>query len=248
MFILVYLGGNGYTESMVKRFFGHLEAIHVVNKCIYVPLLENVYADLSYDELSPKRYSEYIHRKIGSPRPYYDFIDNIRAQRFNTEVYKYVFFGTSMGCYHIQNYAHFYPRVVYAMIWLEPTMCGGDYKYLKDFEAGRGNKEWINMLYDEKTDHEEWDSSTKVIDIAVSNDFDNSFRKSIKLGIIYTTLNNEGKPYTELQLKAKEGFLEELKKKGYHYLFKLIDGPHTADLYPKYIGGIADFVSDVIKS
>lgn len=240
---LIYLGGNGYTLHRVKDFLkfaiqycntgresGMLYAgnTRIFSSYIYVPLLENKYKDLSYEQLHPDNYSKYI----------YDFLPDKGD--------KYVFMGTSMGCYHLQNYASRYPETIEAMIWLEPTMCGGNYKLLKAYETGRGNKEWITELYDEKVDHEEWDSSTKVIDIAVSNDLDNDFDKSINLGIIYTTLNNEGKPYTPIQVKAKNEFLEELRMKGYHFQFALIKGPHILDLFPKYFQAICNLIEKTV--
>lgn len=226
--ILVYLGGNGYTYQLVKGFLHFLVMYDIVDSYIYVPLMENQYEDLSYDILHPNNYSNYIYSKLPDKSE------------------KYIFFGTSMGCYHLQNYAARFPDTIEAMVWLEPTMCGGNYKLLKAYETGRGNKDWITELYDEKIDHPEWDSNTKVIDIAVSNDLDNDFSRDIKLGIIYTTLNNMGKKYTPIQLKAKDEFLKELKDKGYHFEFELVKGPHTLDVYPKYYQVLSEFILKVI--
>lgn len=222
---IVYLGGNNYNYKVVKPFIRFLK--FYFDNVIYIELLENIYSDLPYSRLSPEAYNHYIFNKLPDPDA------------------QYVFFGTSMGCYHIQNFATENPNLVKAIVWLEPTMCGGDYRLLKEFEAGRGNGDWLRELFVNVEPNQSFQSAEKVIDIAVSKGDMELFSRNIPLGIIFTSRDLEDRPYNPQQLAAKNAFLNRLKDEGYAYKFMQLDSIHTADLRPEHFKDIVKFISFV---
>lgn len=224
---VVIVPGNGYSYRRMHKFIKYLDKQSWCEYVVYIELLENLFDDISYEKLKPENYSKYIYDRLPEKDK------------------KYIFYGTSMGCYHIQNYASIYGDTIHSIIWMEPTMCGGDYKLLRDFEEGRGNGKWLKELYDIPYDLNELPSNEKVIDIAVSNDLNNDFDVNIPLGIIYAFYRNDGECYNSTQLRAKDGFLKELEEKGHKIEFMELDGPHSADVYEEFIPEIVKFIVNV---
>lgn len=226
MSTIVYLGGNNYNRRLIKPFLTYLKACF--GSVIYIELLENKYADLPYRLVNIDSYNKYIYNSLPDKDA------------------SYVFFGTSMGCYHIQNFIAKYPELCAATIWLEPTMAGGDYGILHMFEQGRGNGEWLTSLRDNINDPN-LPTPEKVMDIAVSKGGMEEFDRNIKLGIIYTTRDNKDEVYNPEQVLAKQLFLKKLKEEGYVYKYILINAPHTADLDPQYFSKIVEFIRFVLS-
>lgn len=226
---VVIVPGNGYSWRQMKSFVNYLDKQPWCDYVVYIELLENLYTDLCYEQLSPRAYSRYIYDRLP---------DKAR---------KYIFYGTSMGCYHIQNFAadERYEDLVHSVVWLEPTMCGGNYRLLREFEAGRGNGEWLKSLYDIPHEIRSLPSNEKVIDIAISSDLQNDFDKDIPLGVIYAFYRNDGEAYNQLQLDAKDGFIDELQSRGHKLEFTEIDGPHSADVHEEYFPIIAEMIARV---
>lgn len=224
---VVIVPGNGYSSRHMKKFISFLMSQPWCDYVVYIELLENLYEDLSYDRLKPAAYSKYIY------------------ERLPDKTTKYIFYGTSMGCYHIQNFLKEHPGSAHSVIWLEPTMCGGDFKLLKQFEEGRGNGQWLQSLYDIPYDIKSLPSNEKVIDIAVSTDLNNDFDVNIPLGIIYTSVRNDGEIYTLNQQLAKDAFIDELERKGHHIEYQEIRAPHSADIYPEFFPLILDMIVKV---
>ena len=226
-FPIVIVPGNGYSFGHMKKFIYFLQSQPWCDYVVYIELLENLYEDISYNRLKPESYSKYIY------------------DRLPDKTTKYIFYGTSMGCYHIQNFIKEYSDNVHSVIWLEPTMCGGDFKLLKQFEEGRGNGQWLQTLYDIPYDIKSLPSNEKVIDIAISTDLDNDFDINIPIGIIYTFFRNDGEIYTMNQLSAKDSFIDELERKGHHIEFEEIKAPHSADIYPEFFPLILNMIVKV---
>lgn len=221
---IVIVPGNGYSYKMMKPFVEFLNSQDWCEYVVYIELLENLFEDLSYEKLKPESYSHYIY------------------ERLPEKDRQYIFYGSSMGCYHIQNFAadERYRDYVHSIIWLEPTMCGGNYKLLHEFETGRGNGEWLKELYDIPYEINNLTSHEKVMDIAVSTDLHNDLQPLYPLGIIYTTHTNNGVEYNDLQLGAKDGFIQELRAAGLTPDVTILEGPHSADVHPEYFRAIGD--------
>lgn len=220
---LVYLPGNNYRQELVRPFLDYISPLF--SSVTYVELLENMCSDLAYEQLVPEAYNHYILNQLPDTDQ------------------RYVFLGTSMGCYHIQNFAAEFPNLVSHVIWIEPTMCGGDYGMLRQFESGRGNGEWIDDFRRVETNIEGLPSADKVIDIAVSREGGMAhFDRSIPVGVIYTTRNVNDEPYNGAQLLAKNSFLDTLRNEGYSVTIEYIDSVHAADTNPDAFAPIAEFV------
>lgn len=227
---IIFIPGNNYTIKHVRPFIRFLEKQPWVEEVIFIQLLENIYFDLDYDRLRPKEYSKYIYKHIPDKSK------------------KYVGFASSMGCYHIQNFSHFYPDVFESIVLLEPTMCGGVKDLLMKFESGRGNKEYITRLagMSERALGPSLLSNERVIDIAVSSDRTYWFPPKVHLGIIYTPYNAQEQRYNSTQLDAKKDFLDMLKARGYMFKFFLLrGGVHAADTQPRFFRKLGEYIHEV---
>ena len=222
----VYLPGNDYTKSTASGFLQALSQAFGNCKTVQVQLLENINKSLGYDKLEPRKYSDYIFKHL-DPNGYY------------------VFIGTSMGCLHIANFAHFYPSLVKALIMIEPTIAQGDYNILKKFEDDRGNGEWLEEL--KKTDEPlDIPANEKVIDIAVSRDKPLKFLSRIPVGVVCTTRSNVDRPYTAKQLESRKEYLASLKKQGHKMFVRWFDTSHCIDTQPKFFKPLILFIQQVI--
>lgn len=207
---VVVMPGNNYNKSQLKPFINLIRDQPWCKSVIWIDLLENSFSHLSYSQLEPLNYNRYI-------------------ERFLLPGEKYLFYGCSMGCYHIQNFISKKPEYAAGVVWLEPTMCGGDYDKLYYFEEGRGNGD-LMRYFRESADDESLSSADKVIDIAVSRDFTNPMPRWVPLSIILTTLDNEGKPYTPEQIDAKNRFVAKMAKQVVILKEYLLDTMHTCDI------------------
>ena len=226
---ILILPGNNYTRKHVESFIQYLEIQPCISDVHFIQLLENIYSDLPYNMLEPKAYSDYIYSRI----PFKDR--------------KYVIFASSMGCYHAQNFSHFFPDLVESIILLEPTMCGGVNELLIRFEEGRGNRDFVSRLvYNSKQDPMLM-SNEKIIDLAVSDDYkDYWFPHSLRgLGVIYTSHNAQGELYNQEQLSVKDEFVKILRDKGYPLQVYHLNAPHAADVYPRYFKVLAQIICSV---
>lgn len=225
---LVYLPGNNYRQELVQPFLDYISPLF--SSITYIELLENMYSDLAYEQLVPEAYNHYILNQLP-----------------NTDQ-RYVFLGTSMGCYHIQNFAAEFPNLVSHVIWIEPTMCGGDYRLLRQFESGRGNGEWIDEFRRVEGKILDITSADKVIDIAVSREGGMAlFSRTIPISIIFTTRNINNEPYNNEQLTAKQGFLDRLRDEGYDINVVYIDSNHAADTNPDAFNSIVEFMTTELR-
>lgn len=224
----VYLPGNDYTRSVCA---GFLEALRerFSKPVIFVQLLENTAKRLPYDQLTPRVYSDYIRRAIGKPG-------------------RYFLIGISMGCLHIANFAHYYPDWCHrVMVMLEPTIVQGIYPLLHQYEAGRGNGEWLRELH-ERPEELDIPANERVMDIAVSPEYGGPkhMPRSIEVvGVVYTSRSNEDKPYTAGQREAKQRYLEHLERRHHAFLLKL-DASHCVDTQPALFDRILNFVGKLI--
>jgi len=224
----VYLPGNDYTRTTASRFLHALSQAFGNAKTIQVQLLENLDKTLDYDELEPRNYSKYILSKL-DPEGYY------------------VFIGTSMGCLHIANFAHFYPSLVKSLIMIEPTIAQGDYKILKKFEDDRGNGEWLKRLKERDEPQEKIPANEKVIDIAVSRSRPYKFMSRIPIGVVCTTKNNMDIPYTKKQLESRVEYIRSLQKQGHKVYVKWFDTSHCIDTQSKFFKPLIIFIQQVIR-
>lgn len=221
----VYLPGNGYSSKDSSKFLRYLSSVSG-KPVIFVQLKENINKSLSYKELSPESYSQYIAHKIG---------------KFG----KYVMIGISMGCLHIANFAHFYPSWCYkCMIMLEPTIAQGIYPFLHEFESGRGNDEWLEGLKEDPNE-QPIPSNEKVIDMSL--DKVNNIPSNINIGVVFTSRNNENRPYTTAQIHAKNQYYKWLSRNHKTYLLHL-NTWHCVDTQPQYFEQLTDFILKVIKT
>lgn len=227
---IVILPGNGYSLSAMRPFIIYLQTNNY--KVIYIELKENKNKTLPYLSLTPIKYNSYIKERLPS-------LDK-----------QYIFYGISMGCYHIQNFASNYPEYVKSIIMVEPTIAGGYYKPLYKFEYGRGNGDWLANLYKDNRQLDSLASNEKVIDIAISPNWDTSkpnklFPPNIPFGILFTTHDNQNKIYTPIQLQSKKEYIRILKSKGLKPIVKTVNGPHTLDIIPKYFKTILKFIEQI---
>lgn len=225
----VYLPGNDYKESDCSGFLSALKEYFGL-PVIFIQLLENKSKSIGYDRLSPKAYSAYIDKHIPSG--------------------KWVMVGISMGCLHIANYAHFYPhKCADTMIMLEPTIMQGYYPLLLDYEAERGNGEWLEDLR-EKPNNLNIPANEKVMDIAVSPPYGMKplkFPYNIKVGLVYTSRSNTGQPYTGIQLRAKNKYYNMLKRQHKKVFLLKLNTSHCVDTQPQYFDRILHFIGKIIK-
>lgn len=207
---VVVMPGNNYTKDQIKPFLKLIRSQPWCESLIWIDLLENRFTHLSYDQLDPRNYNHYI-------------------ERFLNVGERYLFYGVSMGCYHIQNFVSKKPQYARAVVWLEPTMCGGDYDKLFYFEDGRGSGD-ILKFFREHDDIDSLSSQDKVIDIAVSRNFTNPMPSIVPLSVIYTKYGADGNLYTPEQIMAKDKFLAKLRGQVIDIRFYLLDTEHTADV------------------
>ena len=225
----VYLPGNGYKENTSKEFLNALKDTFGL-PVIFIQLLENKSSSIGYSSLEPKAYSDYINKHIPDG--------------------KWILMGISMGCLHIANYAHFYPnKCANVMFMLEPTIMQGYYPLLREFEAGRGNGEWLDDLHI-KPNNLNIPANEKVMDIAVSPPYDKHplrFPYNISVGVVYTTRSNTNEKYTNGQLLAKNRYYQLLKKQHKRCFMLKLNTSHCVDTQPQYFNTLINFISKVIK-
>lgn len=224
----VYLPGNDYTRTTASRFLHALSQAFGDTPTIQVQLLENLDKTLDYDDLDPRNYSKYILSKI------------------NPEGY-YVFIGTSMGCLHIANFAHFYPETVKCLIMIEPTIAQGDYKILKKFEDDRGNGEWLKRLKD-RDENLKIPANEKVIDIAVSRSRPYKFISRIPVGVVCTTRSNMNIPYTRKQLESRGEYIKSLQEQGHRVYVRWFETSHCIDTQSKFFKPLILFIHQVLRN
>lgn len=223
---ILFIPGNNYTRKHVENFIQYLEIQPCIRDVFFIQLLENIYGDLPYQCLEPKAYSDYIFSKIP---------DKNR---------RYVIFASSMGCYHAQNFSHFFPDMVESIILLEPTMCGGVNELLIKFEEFRGNRDFIRKLVYNTKEDPMLLSNEKIIEMAISEDYKEYwFPYDLKgLSIIYTSHNAQGELYNDKQREIKNKFLEILREKGYNFQFYFINAPHAADTVPRFYKKLSQII------
>lgn len=221
----VYLPGNGYSRDDCKKFLRYLSSTSG-KPVIFVQLKENISSSLDYSALEPQTYSRYIASKIGKPG-------------------KYVMVGISMGCLHIANFAHYYPDWCYkCLIMIEPTIVQGLYPLLHEYESGRGNGEWLADLK-AQPNNLNIPANEKVIDMSI--DKVNKIPANIAVGVVFTSRNNENRPYTSGQIQAKNQYYKWLSHDHRTFLLHL-NTWHCVDTQPEYFDQLSNFILKVVDS
>lgn len=226
----VYLPGNDYTRALCAGFLKALEA-RFGKPVIFVQLLENMAKKLPYSQLEPRAYSDYIERAIGRPG-------------------RYVLMGISMGCLHIANFARFHPEYCWRCLFmLEPTIMQGIYPLLHDYEAGRGNGEWLRELH-ERPEELDIPANERVMDIAVSPEYGRPPRmpRRLTVGVVYTSRSNTDAPYTPLQLRAKARYFQYLERSQKRAYLLQLHAMHCVDTQPALFDRVLAFVERVLRA
>lgn len=207
MLNLIILPGDGYKKYMLKPFMNYLKlySIHV----IFIQLLENR-KSCSYEDLSTENYLKYINSRI--PRHYKSF----------------VIYSISKGCHWARVYASKCSERISKLIMVEPTTFNP--QLMREYEKSRGNY-FIDDFYRIDEPFTNIDSTMKSLDVLVSDK--NEYIPRVPTIIVYTSRNNENKPYSMEVIRMKKRFVEYLKRNRVNVRVINIDSHHCVDLYPK---------------
>ena len=204
---VIILPGDGYKKQMLKPFMSYLSkyGIHPV----FIQLLENRKA-CSYDDLETDNYMEYINSRIPSSWK------------------SFVIYSISKGCHWARVYASKYPNKVKRLILVEPTTF--NQQLMLEYEKSRGN-DFIEDFYRIDAPFKGIDSTMKSLDVLVS-DSHKYIPRGVPTIIIYTSRNNENKPYSADVYRMKREFVKYLRSNGcLNTTVHWINSHHCADLY-----------------
>ena len=216
---IVILPGDGYTKELHLQFINFLKNNNF--KVCWIPLMEDSYESVSYEDLESKNYIKYINSFIPS-----DFT-------------RFILYGISKGAHLAKIYASYNYNKVIKLILAEDTMLNPN--LMEKYEVDRGNDFIVDMKNNNYED-ETLDNTKKMLDVSVSDK--NNYFPKCPINIIWTSRNNQNEPYDETVLSLKRKYVNYLKNGGCHVKVFNIDAIHTLDLEPKYF----NFLLKVIRS
>lgn len=204
---LIILPGDGYKKHMLKPFMNYLKFYGI--NLIFIQLLENR-KECSYDDLEVENYMEYINKNI--PHNWT----------------KFTIYSISKGCHWARVYASRYSKRIEKLILVEPTTFNP--QIMREYEKSRGN-DFIEDFYRIDEPFTNINPTMKSLDVLVSDK--NKYIPKVSTIIIYTSRNNENKPYSHDVIRMKKRFVEYLKRNGVSVKVINIDSHHCVDLYSK---------------
>lgn len=216
MINLIILPGDGYKKQMLKPFMNYLRLYHITP--IFIQLLENK-SDCTYEDLETDNYLKYINSRV--PRNWS----------------KFTIYSISKGCHWARVYASKYPKTVEKLILVEPTTF--NQKLMREYEQSRGNY-FIEDFYRIDEPFKGINPTMKSLDVLVSDK--NKYIPRVPTTIIYTSRNNENKPYPFEVLRMKNEFASYLRRNGVSLKVIRIDSHHCADLYSNNFAILKDAI------
>ena len=216
---VIILPGDGYKKHMLKPFMSYLRKYGIHS--VFVQLLENR-KTCSYDDLETDNYLRYIDSRIPSGWK------------------SFVIYSISKGCHWARVYASTYPKRVSRLVLVEPTTF--NQQLMIEYEKARGN-DFIEDFYRIDEPFKGIDSTMKSLDVLVS-DSHKYIPRGVPTVIVYTSRNNENKPYSPDVYRMKRQFVEYLRRNGcLDTTVHWIDSHHCADLYEHnwmFLRGVID--------
>ena len=216
---LVYMGGDGYTESTAQPFLNYLNQHGI--KTIYIPLREED-ENCSYDDLETENYCQYIDGFIPKATP---------------NLYGY---GISKGSHWIRVYASKRPRTFKKLILVEETTMTPE--LMVEYEHSRGN-DYVEEFYHNPNDIPGLNSTDKALDVIVS-DHAKYCPKGMPIHVVFTSRNNMNEPYSEDVVQLKNRYVQYLKRNGCQVRVHKFNSDHCIDTHPQYFPQLLSIIAD----